>query len=250
MFDFIDRIRPGKTCGIIPARGGSKSVSLKNMHLLAGRPLIDNVIGAGKASNKLMGLICSTDHEGIAQRCREFGISVHDRPPALAKDESRMDEVVIELLESIGLQEGVLPEAVALLMPTSPFVLPSHIDRCVDLLLSNPSTNSVQTVTKMPHNYHAYNQRIVEDGRVRFAFPEERSQCHNKQSKPAFYVFGNIVVTRTASILLHRGDLFATPSMALEIDPVYALDVDTASDFAVAEWYISSGQVQPTVCRS
>ena len=103
----------------------------------------------------------------------------------------------------------------------------------------------MQTIAKMPHNYHAYNQRVFEEGCVRFAFLEERRQCHNKQSKPSFYVFGNLVVTRTAS-LLSRSDLFGTPSMGLEIDPTYALDVDTISEFAIAEWYVSSGRVHPT----
>ena len=246
MVNLTDFIRSEDIWGIIPARGGSKSIPLKNMHLLAGRSLIDYVIVAGKAASKLGRVICSTDHDGIAARCRECSISVRKRPATLANDNSRMDDVIIQFLESIGQDEGTLPEAIGLLLPTSPFVLPSHIDSCINLLLSDASINSVQTITKMPHNHHAYSQRVVEDGLVKFVFPRERHQYPNKQSKPAFYVFGNFLVTRTEA-LLKCNNLFATPSMGIEIDPAYALDVDTISEFTVAEWYISSEQVQPTI---
>ena len=40
----------GETWGLIPARGGSKSIPLKNLTAFAGRPLIDYVVLAAQAS--------------------------------------------------------------------------------------------------------------------------------------------------------------------------------------------------------
>ena len=55
--------------GIIPARGGSKSIPLKNLVALGERPLIDYVIEAGRSSRTVTRLLCSTEHPEIATEC-------------------------------------------------------------------------------------------------------------------------------------------------------------------------------------
>ena len=62
-----------RVLGLIPARGGSKSIPLKNIADLAGQPMIAYVIAAGVASRRLDRIICSTDHPSIAEaeRLRE-----------------------------------------------------------------------------------------------------------------------------------------------------------------------------------
>jgi len=116
-------------------------------------------------------------------------------------------------------------EIIALLQPTSPFLSYTVIDLCLQMLLSNPDANSVQTVCPIPHNYHAYNQRIKDDnGDVTFVFSTARNRMYNKQLKPKFYSFGNFVATRVDAL----GDgVFARPSIGFEIQPDRAVDIDT-----------------------
>jgi CMP-N,N'-diacetyllegionaminic acid synthase len=59
--------------GLVPARGGSKSIPLKNLASLAGRPLLDYVVRAGQKSGALARMICSTDHDAIAAHARDLG---------------------------------------------------------------------------------------------------------------------------------------------------------------------------------
>jgi CMP-N-acetylneuraminic acid synthetase len=94
----------------------------------------------------------------------------------------------------------------------------------------------------VPHTHHAFNPRVVEDGRVRFRFAEERKRAYNKQRKPGFYAFGNVLVARSAA-LMDGADWFAEPSVAVEIPRPYDLDVDTADDLALAEALVTSGAV-------
>ena len=51
--------------GIIPARGGSKSIPLKNIMPLNEKPLIEYTIESALASNVLDRIIVSTDHDKI-----------------------------------------------------------------------------------------------------------------------------------------------------------------------------------------
>ena len=123
-----------------------------------------------------------------------------------------------------------------------PFLLPAHIDECVSLLSNHIDSASIQTIGRIPHNFHAFNQRVVEDGYVRFRFQEERRVCYNKQKKPEFFMFGNLVITKTES-LVKTMEVFAQPSLAYEIPHPYALDVDVPEDLELAEWYLGAKKV-------
>jgi CMP-N-acetylneuraminic acid synthetase len=73
--------------GVIHARGGSKRIPLKNIKLLAGRPLISYMVEAAMESRLLDRLIVSTDHPEIARIAREYGAEVpFMRPMDLAED--------------------------------------------------------------------------------------------------------------------------------------------------------------------
>jgi len=53
--------------GIIPARGGSKTVPGKNIKLLAGKPLIQYTVDVAKASTHISKLILSSDDDDIIE---------------------------------------------------------------------------------------------------------------------------------------------------------------------------------------
>ena len=228
--------------GLIPARGGSKSILLKNLAPVAGRPMITYVMAAGLKAATLSRVYCSTDHPAIAQVCREGGVEVLDRPAHLGEDDTPVIAVVRQVLETVAQRDGRMPGLVALLQPTSPFLLAEHINACVQALRQQPTADSSQTITSVFHNAHAFNQRVVEGGLVRFRFPEERAAAYNKQRKPKHYVFGNLVVTRSRAIFEGK-DCFGAVSVPVEISRVYALDVDTAEDLDYAGYLVASGKI-------
>jgi len=170
----------------IPARGGSKSIPLKNMVLLGGRPLIEYAIEAAKASRSVSRIVCSTENRSIKEFCQAKGVEVQKRPRRLCGDDIRTQDVILDSLLTLRRKEGRVADLIVLLEPTSPFLLSKHIDDCVDLLRANPSADSVQSITLVPPNHHAYNQRFLDAGLVRFKFPEERRKFYNKQLNPRF----------------------------------------------------------------
>ena len=229
--------------GFIPARGGSKSVPLKNLAPLAGRPLIEYAINATKSSRSISRIICSTDNHKIAAFCENEGIEVQSRPAKLSGDTVATLDVIVYFLNRILREEGQLAEMIALLEPTSPFLLPKHIDECFRILGGDKEADSIQTVTAPPPNHHAFNQRYLDNGLVKFCFPEERADRFNKQLKPEYYVHGNLRIFRSRS-LLSKHDLFGDRSLSYAIDSIYAIDVDGPYDFELAECLINCGKVQ------
>jgi CMP-N,N'-diacetyllegionaminic acid synthase len=220
--------------GLIPARGGSKGVPHKNIVPLLGEPLLRFVVEAGRAARGLGRIFCSTDDAAIATVAAALGVIVAERPAELAGDDSPVLAAIVHFLEELGARERRVPATVVLLQPTSPFLLPEHIEACLDGLKLHPTAQSAQTVTSVPHNMHAFNQREFDGPFVRFRFEEERNRAYNRQRKPVLYGFGNLYVTRSDALL--RGEqVYAKPSFAVEIPLEYALELDSPEDFAAAE---------------
>lgn len=229
--------------GLIPARGGSKSIPLKNLVPLAGVPLMRFVVDAGNKASTLERVYCSTDHTDIAGLCHDVGVAVIERPEHLGQDDTAVTAVMLHVLQTLAERSGRMPGMIALLQPTSPFLLPAHIDDCVEALRANPDADSAQTVSPVFHNAHAFNQRVIVDGRVAFRFLEERRAAYNKQRKPKHYTFGNVVVTR-ARALLEGQDCFGNISVPVEIPRIYALDVDTLEDLDYASFLVAEKRIK------
>jgi|APSaa5957512535_1039671.scaffolds.fasta_scaffold95142_2 CMP-N,N'-diacetyllegionaminic acid synthase len=227
---------------LIPARGGSKSIPLKNMANLNGKPLISYAITTAKNTPSVSKIVCSTDSKKIALYCKEQGISVLARPDSLSGDNIPTVDVIIHFLKHFKDKGNKLPEFIVLMEPTSPFVKVEHIEECLQLINKDKDATSVQTVTESPPNHHAYNQRIIKNNVSIFLFPNERKCSFNKQTKSKHYTHGNVRIIRISS-LLESGNLFGEKSLALIIPRKFSLDADSYEDFELAEMYIKSGLI-------
>jgi len=231
--------------GIITARGGSKSIPLKNIVPVCGKPLIEYTINAAKKAGTVDRIICSTDHSKIADIVRSHGAEIIDRPNHLSGDLVSSIDVMLHVVEAMEKKEGAVAEIFILFQPTSIFITSEHIDLAVNALIDNPQANSSQTVVKVPHQFHAYNQRkMYDNGRdIAFVFQDEREKGYNKQTKPVYYTYGNLIVTRTRS-LIEKRTLFGRPSIPIVIPLYCAYDLDGYEDIELAELMIKNKLVQ------
>ena len=91
-----DCLRDFRVLGVIPARGGSKSIPNKNVVDLDGKPLIAYTIQAAHKAQLLDGCIVSTDCEEIASVAKACGVDVpFIRPSGLATDSADSLGVVL-----------------------------------------------------------------------------------------------------------------------------------------------------------
>jgi D-3-phosphoglycerate dehydrogenase / 2-oxoglutarate reductase len=238
----LNRIQLNKneTWAFIPARGGSKSIPLKNMASLNGQPLISYAIEASMSTPMIGRIICSTDNEKIKEYCQMRKIEIQSRPPHLALDNVSTIDVIMYFLDTFKQKEKMLPEFLVLLEPTSPFVTAKDIEMCIKVLKEDSSADSAQTVTPVSSNSHAYNQRYHDENGSHFLFVKERKVCINKQMKPEFFIHGNVRVMRVSS-LIDSGNLFGKKSIPITISRLRAMDVDGPDDLVIAESIIESG---------
>jgi CMP-N,N'-diacetyllegionaminic acid synthase len=210
--------------------------------MVAGRPLLDYGVRAAQASDRCARIVGSTEDARIAERFAALGIACDMRPANLAGDETPVSDVAREWLTRTRAGGTSLPDILLLVQPTSAFLRAQDIVRLLDAMATDPAARSGQTIVACPHNAHAWNQRALENGCVRFVNAEERKRGYNKQTKPPRWLFGNLVAVRVDALLAGEG-FFAEPSAAVEIEGSYGFDLDTATDVALAEAMIAGGLV-------
>jgi len=220
---------------LIPARGGSKGIPRKNIREFAGYPLITWSIAAGLQSNSVSRVIVSTDDEEIAAVARDYGADAPFlRPSEIAQDRTTdlpVFEHALKWLEDI---EGYKPDIVIQLRPTSPIRPSDCIDSAVRILMEHPEADCVRGVVPAGQNpykmwrFNGYdkpmNPLLNVDG------IKEPYNSPRQVLPPAYWQTGHIDAIRTTTIS-RKGSLTGDIIYPLVLDPRYAVDIDTLSDW-------------------
>ena len=118
-----------KILAIIPARGGSKGIPLKNIKKLNKLPLVAHTIQDAKNSKQINRIIVSTDNKKIAEISRKYGAETPFlRPKSFSKNSSSTLDVVQHTIQFLKKVENYTPDIVTILLPTSPFRNSTLID--------------------------------------------------------------------------------------------------------------------------
>jgi len=84
---------------MVPARIGSTRLPMKNLALLAGRPLVSYALQAAKDSNAFSRVVLNGDHEVFRSVAEEYGVEFYLRPAALGASSVKSDDVVFDFME-------------------------------------------------------------------------------------------------------------------------------------------------------
>lgn len=228
-----------RVLGIIPARGGSKGVSRKNIKPLCGKPLLAYTAESSLAAKRLTRVILSTEDQEIAEAGKALGLDVpFMRPVELALDNTPTFPVVLQVVKVLE-EIGEKYDAICLLQPTNPLRLAKDIDGCIELLESS-GADSVVTVLPVPDTY---NPRWVywrsTDGCMVLSTGEREPVSRRQDLPPAFHREGSVYVTRR-DVLFESGNLYGKTVQGFEVDARNSVNIDTVEDWQQAEKQIQS----------
>lgn len=223
-----------RVLGIIPARGGSKGVTRKNIKLLCGKPLLAYTAESALRSKRLSKVVLSTDDNEIAEIGKSFGLEVPFlRPAELAEDTTPTLPVVVHAVRQMEIL-GESFDAVCLLQPTNPLRRAEDIDACIQLL-ETTGADSVVSVLPVPHQYNpkwVYWQN--ERGEITLSTGENSPVARRQDLPAAFHRDGTIYVTRR-DVLDEYGNLYGSKVQAYELDATRSVNIDTIEDWELAE---------------
>jgi len=109
---------------IIPARGGSTRIPLKNCLDFHGKPIIQYSILTAQRSGLFDVIVVSTDHPKIAEAAHQVGAVVMWRPANLCQNEVGTQKVTAYVLEMF---EGRQPDLACCIYPTAPLMTASDL---------------------------------------------------------------------------------------------------------------------------
>lgn len=216
-----------KVLGVIPARGGSKSIPRKNIAPLAGRPLIHYTIVGARKSRHIDRLVVSTDDAEIATVARESGAEVVMRPAEYAADMAPTELALIHVLDTLE-ADGYVPDIVLTLEPTSPMRTHRLIDRCVEKFLASDADSVISVAECSP-----LVGRIVDaQGRFEYLVPDQRRR---RQDREPLYRESSTVYATRARTLRERGSVLGERLYAVVAEPGEAVDINDPLDLVIAE---------------
>jgi len=130
-----------RVVAVIPARGGSVSIPLKNIKELNGRPLIDWCIRAALDSGVFSDVYVSTDHDGIAEVAKKSGAKVHRRATDTATSTASTESAMIDFADAHA-EFDIL----CLIQATTPLVTPVHFTEALALFEKQGADSLVTAV--------------------------------------------------------------------------------------------------------
>lgn len=123
---------------IIPARGGSVGLPMKNIKKLCGKPLIAWSIENAKESQYLDEIMVTTDDEDIKKIAKEYGANTpFTRPDYLATNQASSFDTVLHTIEYYETVLSQYFDYLILLEPTSPLREIDDIDNMIVKLIDN-----------------------------------------------------------------------------------------------------------------
>ena len=232
--------------GIIPARGGSKGIPEKNIHLLAGIPLIAHSIQLAKLCPQVSKCIVSTDSGRIAAIARACGGEVPFlRPVELARDDTPMWPVLKHALSEMESREHCKYDSVLLLSPTCPVRFPEDVSLAIQSLDQDSRAAGVVAASRPTFNPRWVCIDLANDGYMRQSFPDGNLYTRRQDVPEVFRINGVLYLWRRDHVAdSDAPNYFTMPHRLLEIPEDRAIDIDTPEDLRLAELLLRNGVIR------
>lgn len=210
----------------IPVRGGSKSIPLKNIKIINGKPLIYWTAKAASDCKYIDIVYVATDSDVIKNTVESLGIpkvTVIDRDPSTATDTASTESAMIDFTNRFEYNNIVLVQA------TSPLLTGEDLDRGFELF-NLPDTDSVISAVRQKR----FNWSVDENG---YASPMNYDYLHRprRQDFDGYLTEnGAFYINSREGFLKNQNRLYGR-IRACEMGEDTFFEIDEPSDFTIIE---------------
>ena len=231
--------------GVIPARGGSKSIPRKNLADVGGKPLVAHMIGHALAASRVSDVVVSTEDSEISAVAKEYGAEVPFlRPRELAGDEVLSLPVVQHAVREMEALKGCVYDTIVLLQPTAPLCRPEDIDACIHRLEQGDCDSAV-TVIEVK-TLHPYRMKRIIDGDVLLNYVDQGFEdMRPRQTLPPVYKRSGAAYASKRSVVMEQDTLVGDNARAVIVPQDTGVDIDTPEDLELARRIFAEPQQKP-----
>lgn len=215
---------------IIPARGGSKRIPRKNIKIFSGKPIIAYSIEAALKSNLFDEIMVSTDDKEIAKIAIEYGAKV----PFLRSNDNANDFAVLaDVIEEVIANYKKINlsfNSICCILPTAPFVTSNKITEA----FNKHTQGDFDTVFPvLEFSFPIQRSLQINDNKVAMVW-NEHLNSRSQDLEPRYHDSGQFYWLKTSSFYKDK-KLFTDNSGAILISELEAQDIDTETDWKLAE---------------
>jgi len=220
---------------VIPARGGSKGIPLKNMKKINNKPLIFYTINAAIKSKYIDKIYVTSDKKSILNYCNKFKLNCIKRPKFLSKDKTTAVDVLKHTIKYID--KGILKQNpyIIYLQPTSPLRTHIHIDK---LILSVKHRREKKAISVVETNETPYKFfKIDNKDRLKSIFSQKYSN-YSRQFLPKTYKPNGAMYFFQLSSFLKQDGFPSNGSNPFIMSKKESLDIDHDEDLVLARKFL------------
>lgn len=233
--------KSGHILGVIPARGGSRGVPLKNIRPLMGKPLILYTIEAAQRAKGMDACLVSTDSEEIARVAEKAGAWVPFlRPAELATDDSPTWRTLRHAIVRYEELSGQTVHSVVTLQATAPLRLPEDIEVSIKIYMeAQPEADCLISACEVGH-MHPLTLYHGDGIWLRPFLPGENHTRPRQQWEKVFWRNGAVYITKKG-LVMEGGRVVGDRPLLYEMPAYRSVSIDTEEDFKRAESQLRYG---------
>ncbi len=218
---------------VVPARGGSKGIPMKNLRTVCGRPLVALAGEVARAVPEIDRRVVSTDHLEIVSVARDAGLDApFMRPDSISGDRIGDWDVLSHALLATEALDGVIYDIIVMLQPTSPLRLPSDVSGTIRMLVDS-DYDAVWSVSETDTKSHPLKQLMVKNGLMEY-WDSRGAQIIARQQLDPVYHRNGVAYAITRSCLLDQKTIKGYRTGAYIVSGEN-ISIDTESDIEMVE---------------
>jgi CMP-N,N'-diacetyllegionaminic acid synthase len=228
-------LRGKRILAVVPARGGSKGIKLKNLREIAGTPL---VAMAGKILQEISCIdraVVSTDDEKIMEVAISSGLEApFIRPPHLSGDRIADIEILTHALKAVE-EDGLHYDIIVMVQPTCPLRKGRHILQAIEKLIVG-NYDAVWTVSETDSKSHPLKQLVFDGELLDYYDPAGKEIIARQQLTPVYHRNGAAYAI-SRNCLLDKKSIKGDNTSAIIIKE-FLPNIDTEIDLDFADFYL------------
>jgi CMP-N-acetylneuraminic acid synthetase len=212
-----------KIAAIIPMRHSSVRVPGKNYRDFAGRPLYEHIIETLLTASVFSDIVVDTDSDLIIKQASERfdDVTCLRRPEALRGDKVSMNDVLLNTCHQVEADYYLQTHS------TNPLLKPETVRRAVERMVSDSQRyDSLFSVTAVQKRFWR------PDGS---AINHDPDVLLRTQDLPVIYEENSCIYIFSGNVLNERKNRIGYKPILFEMDGIEAVDIDTETDFLIAE---------------
>lgn len=222
---------------VIPARGGSKGIPMKNIYPIDGKPLLMYSLEMIKQVEFNGDVAVSTDSEQIKRVAASVpGIEIVDRPEDISGDKASTESALLHALEVMEERKGYIYDAVVTLQATSPLRTPQTVKTCLEQYeIDRNKYDALLTLTETRTDYW------IKDGEAHYRrlYPDAPRR---RQDRDPIYIENSAVYITDKKSLIETGSVLGHAVNGYVIPEREGMDINEPIDILLTEELLKEEQ--------